>query len=301
MKKKRTSLTGVELEKMTPTEREVFFFLTSEFLTPKKISIRRGTSLRATQKTIQNLKEKGLVNKEKINVRNFHMANEHSEEKMNHHIRLHGQKIKVNLLYKDHRYTQIQKKNNIIYIDGNTIQLHRDSIQIHSLSEFVAEDSYKATARSLEYFTRLLIKLESKLKVILIKARSQNIKIYAAHYAEVNNGFAKKLNVESDKLKIYAKEDGKLWLMVDNSFNLHELETQHPETAEEDMTSVKNFFNDIRENKTPTMSDLLKIVKQIQDQNLETAKGLNAIAQLMKPQPQDIDTPIEKKRPDYIF
>jgi len=89
--------------------------------------------------------------------------------------------------------------------------------------------------------------------------------------------------------------------MVDNSFNLHELETQHPETAEEDMTSVKNFFNDIRENKTPTMSDLLKIVKQIQDQNLETAKGLNAIAQLMKPQPQDIDTPIEKKRPDYIF
>ena len=61
--------------------------------------------------------------------------------------------------------------------------------------------------------------------------------------------------------------------------------------------AIIQFFNDLRDNKPPTLSNIMKLLKEQAEINKETASGLNAVIQLMKP--------IEKKQikskiPDYI-
>lgn len=42
-----------------------------------------------------------------------------------------------------------------------------------------------------------------------------------------------------------------LWLLIDNSYNLNELETVHPKTAIDDNETVQDAFNSIKQGVTP--------------------------------------------------
>lgn len=294
------SLSGQEQQKLTPAESEVLYFITEEFLTPKKVSIRRGTSTRATYKIIKNLKEKGLLNSSNIEVH----KNVCTCEPVNQSIRLHGQEFHINILFKDDRYKKLMENSNLIYIDGNTIRLYRDSIEVYSNTSFFGDTAQTATADSLAYWQKFFIRLENDLKVILVKPRKQNIRIVKAHYAEMNNGLAKECNLNADRIRIYATEDNKLWFTIDNSFNLNEAETQHTQTAKSDMQDIVTpFFNDLRDNKPPTLSQLMIVINQMAAINKETAAGLNAITTLFKsqlPQEELKEKLEEREAPFYV-
>jgi len=243
--KKRLKIRASKSE-LTPVEKDVLRLITNEFLTPQKIAIRRKTTDKAVYKTLAKLKEKGAYNLAKNEVEKIVPT----FQPFNHYIRLHVQEFNIKLLHRDNRYRNLLKKSNLLVIDGNTVRLYRDSIEIYGTNAyFYAKDTERATAKSMAYWTRFFTRLENDLKVILIKPRSQNIRLVNHHYAEMNNELARDLNLKAEKIRIYTKEDGKLWYMIDKSFT-DEGETLHPSTAAQDMGDIiKPFFNDLRDNR----------------------------------------------------
>jgi hypothetical protein len=254
---------------LTDIEQDVLTLLTKEFLTQNKIAIRRGCSQQAVSKVIIKLRKKGLINsvfQEVVKNRptpqpiySYGLQNTPSFP-VEHQIRLHSQEFNIRILYKDQRYKEQLQKANTINIDGNTIRLYRNTLEVYSGHSFYADDTQKATSESFEYWNRLFARLENDLKITLVKSRSQNIKLVNQHYSEINNEFAKECEKKADKIRVYTTDDAKLWFLIDNSFNLHEAETVHPETAKQDMGEViQPFFNDLRYNKPPLISEIWKI------------------------------------------
>jgi len=71
------------------------------------------------------------------------------------------------------------------------------------------------------------------------------------HYALIKNSLARQYLEDGKKLAVYSGRG--LWLLIDNSYNLEELETVHPKTADKDNGKVQDFFNglDMVEGFTP--------------------------------------------------
>jgi len=264
---------------LTPTEQEVLYLLTDEFLTPKQIQQRRQISHQAVYKIIGNLRKKGAFNSGMVKVAKL----QRTMQPCNQKIRLHGQEFNIKILHMDQRYQQALERSNLLVSDGNTIRLYKDSIEVYSGHDFTSDDVQKATAKSFVYWNRFFARLEHDLKVILIKPNSQNIKLVNQHYAETNNEFSKECERKGDHVRIYTKEDGKLWFVIDNSFNLHEAESLHPKTAKQDMEGVKSFFNDLRA-RPVTLSQIKELLHQSAEINKETASGLNVVADLVRAQ-----------------
>lgn len=295
--------------KVTTTEEEVLYLLAKERYTPKQIAIRRKTGIRTVYKTIRSLRNKGLIDKQNNAVHEIKCTNELKRSLETNQIRLHGQEINIKILFKDQRYEKKRQKANLLYIDGNTIRLYRDSIEIYLIQSFYGKNPQSALTESWSYMNRLLNRLELDLSIILRKSRYQNIKIVKAHYSEINNELAKEYEVDGKHFQVKADEDGKVWGLIDNSFNLHELETIHPETSKKDMEIVQKHFNDLRNNpQAPSLSELAKVMqelmqttKEIALQNKETAAGLNAVIQLIKGKEQPFkEIKDQKTIPDYV-
>lgn len=71
-----------------------------------------------------------------------------------------------------------------------------------------------------------------------------HIKFSRQHYSLIRNGLAKYYNDPRRKLEV--RDDGGLWLLIDNSYNLDELENVHPRTAVADNKLVQDFFNSLK-------------------------------------------------------
>jgi len=278
-------------KQLSKAQQDVLYLLTKEFLTINKIAIRRGTSNKAVYKIIKRLKKKGIVsNLEQGVEKNLCGFQPFKKVSINntptfpveHQIRLHSQEFNIRILYKDQKYKNLLSKAklnkaNTIYIDGNTIRLFKNTIEVYSGHSFYADDVKTATADSFIYWNRLFSILENDLKVILIKSRSQNIKLVKHHYAEINNEFAKDCEVKADKIKVYTTDDNKIWFLIDNSFNLHEAETIHPTTARQDMDIIKPFFNDLRDKKPPLLSEVWQVLGTLANQPNIYTNSINAL------------------------
>ena len=254
------SHSGSTFADLTKVEQEVLDLIFKENLTPKQISIRRQTSIRFTQKIMKRLREKGAITNALQMVRNFTPTH----EPFSNLIRLHGEEWHISIIYKDSNYKAMLEKSNFFDFDGNTIRLSRDSVEVYVGKSFFADSVDKATIKSVEYFDSLIVKLEHQLRLILKKPRVQNIKRVNAHYSEINNQLAKDYEVKGDRIKIYSREDGKLWFLIDNSFNLHEAETVHPERSKEDMgETIVPYFNDLRDKKHDLPSETKEQIGQL--------------------------------------
>jgi len=300
---KKVENKGVESDKtnsLSQIERDILFYLTKEFLTVKRIAIRLKTSDKYIYKIRAKLMKKGILNKQYRKVENSGVTFQPN--------RLHNQQWHINILHKDYRYKDIIKKCNRLEIDGNTVMLYRDVIEIYSNKSFYAKDEQKATWRSLKYWDKIFTRLENDLNIILIKARKQNIKLVRQHYADTNNEIARDCNNSGEKIHVWADEDCKLAFEIDNSFNLHEAEMVHPITAKQDMKQWKKHINDWRLNKPPTLSELTisiyqlaERVDQIAEQNIETASGLNGMTKILEMLlPKVDDKEKDKRLTNYI-
>ena len=304
------------IKKLSKTQKEVLDLLTNEFETPKNIAIRRKTSLAAVYKTITILKDKGYISKGFLKgLKKTECTNIQPKDKLlnSRYIRLHGQEWNIKILYKSKYYNELKNKNIIFDKDGNTIRLYNDSIEVYSNEslKFEALDEHRATSQSFNYWQRVFTRLENKLKVILIKPNYSNIKLVKNHYAEVNNEIAKEYNKNKIKLDIYTTDEGKLWFKIDHSWNLHEAETLHKDTAKQDMTNVKRYFNDMRDNKPPLNSELaihlketILIQKEAAKRELVYAKHMESHAKFVKEATillKKINNRQDKGKLDYYF
>jgi len=299
---KRGSKSDGSKVKLTQKEASVLHYLTNEFLTVKQVALRQGCSIYYIYRVIRKLKEKGLINAAKKKVQNFESTFEPSTpstlpNSKYRGIRLHGQEFNINLLYADHRYKE--RTGQVINIDGNTVRVYKNSIEVYSGHSFYGDTVQKATVRSFQYWHRFFVRLENDLKVIIVKHRAQNIRMVNQHYAEINNELSQECEKQAAKIRVYTTEDGKLWFTIDNSFNLHEAETQHPQTAKQDMQDVVNpFFNDLRDQNPPLPSQVWKILSEVSVRENEISAGLATMVKYM--QSQIPEQPELLDKPDYF-
>lgn len=138
-------------------------------------------------------------------------------------------------------------KNFEIIFKENRVRLSSKSILIYDIKSyfgFNAVDSKKYAMSELQSF---LNELQAKLGINLQYKGNFIIKTSRQHYALIRNALAMQCRKDGTKINVY-NEKG-LWFTIDNSFNLEEAETVHPNTALIDNLGVQRFFNEHKETK----------------------------------------------------
>ncbi len=261
-------------KELTPAEKEILHLISDEFLTVKQIQQRRNCSKQAVYKIIRKLKQKGALDSGLRKV----YQNRPTNLPINS-IRLHGQEWNLKVLWQDHYFQKQLRKCNVLFIDGNTIKLYRNSIEVYSDNSFFGADERQADKSSQEYWKRFFARLEHEFKVILMKDRSHNIKEVNHHYARIDSKLCEHAIENKYKIRIFAEEDGKLCYLTDNSFGLKEDETVHPVTAKQDRESISKHINDIRLNNPMTNSEIVRIQAETIRQAKITAQNIDGIVQ----------------------
>ena len=129
---------------------------------------------------------------------------------------------------------------------GKKVWLMNRSVVIYDRSSYLAESSNEAKSYAISKLISLIKSLERLLHADFTEraGRQYTFKVSRQHYALIKNALAKQYDAEGKKLNIYS--DKGLWFVIDNSFDLHEAETVHPETADADSTKVQNWFNGLK-------------------------------------------------------
>jgi hypothetical protein len=133
------------------------------------------------------------------------------------------------------------------YFKDNKIWLSTNSVVVYDIKSyfgFNAVDSKKYAMSNLQTF---LNELQAKLGVNLQINDKYILKTSRQHYALIRNSLAIQCREDGTKINVY-NERG-LWFTIDNSFNLEEAETVHPDTALIDNLGVQKFFNEHKETK----------------------------------------------------
>ena len=282
---------GLKLPKdfsLTEAEKDVLHLFTEEFLTIKQIAQRRACSIQAVYKILRSLKKKGSIDKGLNRFKNSVSTYNQTD------IRLHGQEINIRILWQDPKYQNLLEKSNFMSLDGNSIRLYKNSIEIYSGQSFYGKNESEAENKSLDYLERFLNRLSHDLGVCLIKKGSRNIKIVNQHYARGDSEISKNALDNKQRVWVYAEEDGKLAFITDDSFGFKEDETVHPITAKPDRKAIDKQVNDWRLNNPPTNSQLaqfgaqnsqgLKQTLEAVDNLLEQQKGLPFVIEDLKKQ-----------------
>lgn len=242
--------------KLTSREKQVLDLLIKDFLTSKQICKRLNISVQRVNHYIRSLRKKGLlksgVSKNVTTLKPFVSDGI---------IRLHGEHWRLGIICGSDKFDSLFKQSNFLVVDSNTVKLSRGSVNVYSGQHFVGDSVELVTRDSMEYWSRFFVRLEYQLGLSLLKSRYENVKRVSAHYARVKDEIAEELEKEGDRIKIFNEDDGKLWFVCDNSFNLHESETVHPETSDVDMSDVVvPWLQDLKSQRTLLPSQLSDLV-----------------------------------------
>lgn len=253
--------------KLTSREKEVLSLINNDFLTTKQTSVRLGISIQRVNYYVRSLKRKGFLNlgvsKKLSTLKPLVSSGD---------IRLHGEQFRIGILCDSEKYRGLLKKSNVLFIDSNTVRISKESVNVYSGQHFLGGSVELVTAEAMEYWSRFFVRLEYQLGLSLLKSRYENVKRVSSHYARVKDEISEELYKEGDRIKIFSEEDGKLWFVCDNSFNLYEAETVHPETSDVDMSEVViPWLKDLKSKRTLLPSQLSDLV--LESRNL--VKSLN--------------------------
>jgi len=240
---------------LTKAEKDLLDMITSKFYSLNQIVLAKECSPQAVYKLLRSIKKKGYLN---IGLQKG-LQNEGTPIKPSRNqVRLHGQEFNIKILWQDNRYQKEFSKSNIRFIEGHTIKLYRNSIEVYAGEgvSFLADNEEKADKKSMDYWTRFFIRLEHELKVIIIKENSSNIKEVNHHFERGNSEICQNAKDRKEIIRIYAVEDGKLAYWTDSSFFGDNDETGHPETAKQDRKAIDKQINDWRVNNPPTITEL---------------------------------------------
>ena len=267
-------------------QQQILNLLTKDFLTVKQIALRRNTTRSAVYKSITKLKKTGhILIRNKGYFRGLNISDGVRARGGDNQIRLHGQEFNIKILFKDERYDFIKAKSNVRFINGSTIRLYVNSLEVYTHQSFYADDPDKAFFKSIDYLHKILNLAEDQFKIVLIKNNSSNIRLVNEHYAHTNDEIAKDCLARSKKLKIYA-QDGRLRCLVDNSHNLKEFETVNGQTSKNDMRSYKDFIVDVLDNPDNSLSKTTNLA-------IKNTSNINALTNVMSVYEKNISSHVQ--------
>ena len=235
-----------DYDNLSETQKEILNLL---YKNVKVVNIakQRGTSRNSVYKVINKLKSKGLIIhdvKRGYRTSHFGLGSYEPTNKKSEIYRLHNQRFTIQILDKTTSYKNTLKKTNKTIRDNNTIQLYDNNIVIYANKDFWGMTVDQCFEKSSVYWDRFIRVLENDYNIILIKPRKCVIKDFGCHIAKTDDPLAKEVILNNEKMQVYAP-DGKLRLIIDNSFNLAEFEAVHKDTAPKDMKKIEQHYNDV--------------------------------------------------------
>jgi len=194
-------------------------------------------------------------------------------------IRSHAYRFKLKIPYLERwedrkKYLRKQKipfkelpYGECVIVRRHKVHLYNDSILImfYTGKSFRVASAKEGDEKALLEVKLTIESLENKLKTNLKVGRSWMINCYSKHHALIRNSLAKWHRARGINKFSIKGADGKEWLLMDNSFNLEELECTHSVKATIDTdTIVAPFMNKLRENPV-ILDDLEQKTKEIAD------------------------------------
>ena len=162
-----------------------------------------------------------------------------------------------------------------IVFKGRKVWLTNPSVVIFDRSSYFAATSKESKQLALYKLFQLVQQLERALQADFTEraGRQYRFKVSRQHYALVKNALAEQYDAEGKKLQV--RTTSGLWFVIDNSFNLHEAETVHAETADIDNQKVQDFFNSLKEH--PLTTDfILHVMNGIQQNQVLFAENIHS-------------------------
>jgi len=159
------------------------------------------------------------------------------------------------------------KRGQRITTQKTKVALTDKSILINFPESYIAETPTLARKDAVARFLRVVRGLERLMRADFSQFGKYKFRVSRQHYALIKNSLARQyLDDEYNKKKLHIYSGRGLWLLIDNSFNLQELEAVHKDTAVKDSTKVQDFFNglDMVEGYTPQF-----ILKQLAENNAQ--------------------------------
>lgn len=235
-------------------------------------------------------------------------------------IRGHGFRFRVKIpkLANWSRRVEFLDKNKISYdvinkgctqrimFKGCKVWLSSKSLVIYFPKDlsFLGNTAADTEGRAFFEVVELLKGLDSLFNTSFKVNSKYQIKIFGKHQSDVGNGLAKLYTRDHRSIKVH-NADG-LWLLIDDSFNLSELETvgvSGTNDSTKDMDDVvKPFFNDLKEFPF-TGKDFHNVYSLVKGQVAAMDSVVTVLATLVKPKPKvnkSESSPIDISECDYI-
>ena len=243
---------NTELPTLTPTERKVFLAHFQEFLTPRQICRKLQIKINTFKTHKNNIKKKGLwdrwqLHSHKSNLNGYpspllRLGN-NTKKAM-----CHGHELVIKIIDKSEKFLRkiSKEKTLLINIDNNRVIVNDNIVQIYGKKDFSSESHAECEKKSIDYFTNLIKKLESRQGLILLKEGYDNIRYsHRGHYLDADNYIAQDFTKKNQVLICYGK-DGKQYLKIDHSDGEDHFECVHPQSSKDDMTKFDTTFDNIK-------------------------------------------------------
>lgn len=173
-------------------------------------------------------------------------------------------------------FTPIVQGQRIMF-KGMKTWLCNTSIVMYVPYSWFADTSAAALEKATTDVISLIKSLEKYLGAASFKIRDgYRFKFSKQEHALVKNALAQQYNEKKLKLRVF--DDSGLWLLIDDSFDLEELEAVHPKTSPDDHRKVQDFFNSLKRNpiKTEDVTGMRDFMRDQLAPSLEAQAEQNA-------------------------
>ncbi len=133
--------------------------------------------------------------------------------------------------------------------EGRKVWLTARSVIMYLPDQWFADTSSQAVERATRDVIAMIGRLERFLGVSSFKMRVGErlgylFKFSTQHHGLVKNALAQMMNEKGERLRVY--DEAGLWLLIDDSLKLDELEAVHPDSSPDDHRKVQDFFNSLK-------------------------------------------------------
>lgn len=248
----------------------------ANFLTVKQIAKYRGVSRQSIYKVINKLKKKGFINIHG-GLTHIGIGGLSSFIGFRNKKRYHNIAYKIEIKEKSRNWDQKRSSFTLLSAWNKRVDLKNTYYDLFSMGNVKIKTTTRSiilylpaiygdtvedcVVRSMDMLFDKLPEVENLFKIRLIKNKTANITLISQECARLQDAFARIYSSEGKKLQVKDAK-GNVWLLIDMSYNVNELETVSNKSADEDMVIVDTFYNDLRRNPT-TFGEVLDVVNGI--------------------------------------
>jgi len=145
------------------------------------------------------------------------------------------------------------------------VHLTNKSIIIYDKASYYAETSKRSQTVAMIKILYLIKALEQRIRGSFSHNGRYKLKPTRQHYALIKNAIAMIYNKPVRK-KLEVADDKGFWLLINNSFNLDELECIHPKTSPKDSQGMKNVMNSFKKTDFTVTSEF--VLESLNKQNI---------------------------------